>query len=524
MPTSPDSIQKFLDRHGPPPPRVKTWSKEKCLDFIYKITKTEPTFKTEPYLNQIQGLAYSVWAKQVLLYFEPRTRKTKIALDWISLLYKVNWISDKTLVVAHSPIGVDEWDLQTPLHSFLSYKCIRSCSSSQEDFCDALESDSKVIVITWSTLNQIFTTLEHKAQGNSRQRVCDINAIVEASKFFDCVVIDEIHMAMHTNSLRYAIISNLVLNCQWRMGLSGTPIGRNPFGFWSQAMLIDNGVTLSNNYYFFENAFGVAEYNHFSPRKKSYSFDHKKMLILLKKLDHMLLTCKLSEIHDVNILSSVVELHMTGRQLDAYKKEVKEFIDQQKQASNKLKLGNIFVRLRQISSGFLPVIDDEGEKSIVYFLDCPKFLWLEDFLDQVPDDLSFVLFYEFTETGKRLCELLERKKITHGWLYGGTNDRVEVRDNFISKKSQCLVANWKAGGTGIDLSVADYMCIVESPVGVIGRKQMESRPLARGDKPVAIDDLVCSPIEKKILGYVQEGRSFLDVVMDRPDLLKEVRI
>jgi hypothetical protein len=77
----------------------------------------------------------------------------------------------------------------------------------------------------------------------------------------------------------------------------------------------------------------------------------------------------------------------------------------------------------------------------------------------------------------------------------------------------------------INLSAANYLCFFESPVSVIARRQAEARPLARGDRPLVIDDLVCAPIEAKLLDFVREGQSLRDALIKDPkEIAQQLRL
>jgi SNF2 family DNA or RNA helicase len=83
-----------------------------------------------------------------------------------------------------------------------------------------------------------------------------------------------------------------------------------------------------------------------------------------------------------------------------------------------------------------------------------------------------------------------------------------VKD-FQDGKTQYLVANPRKGGMGIDLPQCDYMIFYESPVTPITRQQAEARPMSRGARPLFIDDLVISPVERRILEWIGEGKDLM---------------
>src|SRR5262249_48725752 len=82
-----------------------------------------------------------------------------------------------------------------------------------------------------------------------------------------------------------------------------------------------------------------------------------------------------------------------------------------------------FLRLRQISSGFVGFIDDETEeRAQVEFQVNPKLELLMELVREVPEDRKCVIFYEFNFSGAKISEALKKEKLKHGWLHGGTKD------------------------------------------------------------------------------------------------------
>ena len=206
------------------------------------------------------------------------------------------------------------------------------------------------------------------------------------------------------------------------------------------------------------------------------------------------------------MVANQLVLSMSKQQKKAYNELIDDMV---KVEGDIKKKENIFVRLRQVSSGFRPFIDDDGEARIVEFPDAAKFTWLEDFLSD-PPDMKIVFFHEFIATGRRISRILERKKLKYRWLWGGSKDKKGDIHEFQYGKAQFLVANAATGGVGTDMSAAEYMCIVESPTSVIIRQQMLARPLARGSRPLILDDMVCSQVEKRILDFHTQGKELMD--------------
>jgi hypothetical protein len=523
MPTSPEAISRFLlEKPEPPPFAFRGADPARLDDVIWGVGEHELLAKTMPRRHQLEGLAFALWARRALLFFEMRTGKTKLALDFVSHLIVSEQIIGRALIIAHAPIGADEWENQIPQHSHLDVRRVRSGPDAFEQFERAARGNCDAVLISWSTLQQIFTVKRPATQGRNKGKeklYVNRERCRELARCFDAAVIDEIHMAGHSDTLRFNIAAELIQRCEWRLGLTGTPFGRDPMLLWAQAYLMDSGYALGRSFFFFRAAFGKPKYNPFTRAMTDYVFDAKKLPLLREKMAAMTLTCELREIQEVNVLSGVVRLDMSYEQRRAYEEAIDNLI--KLRTGEVAEIDNIFVRLRQIASGYLPFVNDEGEERIVDFPDAAKYAWLEDTLSELPDGMQCVIFHEFIHSGERICALLKRLKIRHEWLYGGAKRRPELLARFQSGQSRILVANAATGGMAINLSAADYLVFFESPASVIARRQAEARPLARGARPLVIDDVVCAPVEQKLLDFVQEGQSLRDALLKDPKKLAQ---
>ena len=65
--------------------------------------------------------------------------------------------------------------------------------------------------------------------------------------------------------------------------------------------------------------------------------------------------------------------------------------------------------------------------------------------------------------------------------------------------------------SAFNLSMADYLVFLELPVSPTIRQQAEARPLGdkRGGRCLMVDDIICSPVQQRILDCVKEGKDLL---------------
>lgn len=514
MPVAKTAIAAFLKKRGPTPIRVKGKSFAQLCDMAEDITGTRPCFKAKPRMCQVEGLVFALWARRCSFFYDPRTGKSPMTLFILEHLKRINQFK-RALIIAHAPIGLEEWEGQYRTFCDLNLKFITSSPDAFDRLCDALESDCDAIVIAWPTLQTIFTVSQKVGKRNRLH--ADLDKLEAVAEFFDAIIIDEIHKAMNDDALRFVIAEELCRHCDWRIGLTGTPFGRDPSKLWAQTYLLDGGEALSPNKAFFEQAFGKKKYNHFS-KKDEYPFDNSNLPIVREKIAHMMLACTLDEVQDVNVITGVVSLRMTEKQQMEYDAVVQNVIERGIHDEKSAK--NAFVQLRRIASGYTKFIDDDGQTRYVDFFGTSKLVWLEELLVNLEPDLKCIIVHEFIHSGELICRLLEKLKIKHNWLYGKTKDRKTLKSDFQEGDTQVLVANWQTGGTSINLAAADYLCFFESPASAIARQQVEARPMARGARLLILDDLVCAPIERRILSFNAEGKSLVSAIKKDPSILR----
>lgn len=518
MAVAPEALKKFLAREFKQPPRFKGMAPDRIKDHIYDATGVDFKEITKSRPHQLEGTAFALWMQRSLLLYWMRLGKSKMALDWMTHLRRANLVHKPCLIIAHAPIGVEVWEGQAAMHSKLRVKCVRSGEGALDSLLDGIDNDYDAVIISRSMLQTLFTIKKL-----NRKKVLklypDQAKLSAAAACFDHCVIDETHFYSNPTKLPFLLAHSIVGSCKYRLGLTGTPIGRYPFAIWAQASLIDEGRRFSSSYPFFQMAYGKKAYNHFAGGWRGLAFDKKKMPALKERLDTLALSYGKGEVRSAEVFTGQIKLRMYAEQMKTYNDGVKKLVSLR--FNEQVDLDAQFTRLRQIASGFLPFTDNDGQRRVLHFPSV-KLDWLEEFASEVPRNCQCIIFHEFIHTGELICERLTKAKVSHAWLHGDTPNKKAEIEKFTSGKAQILVANTATGGTSIDLSQADYLCFFESPCSPIVRTQAEARPMGRGlDRALAVDDLLCSPVEQKILGYIQEGEDCLRKLLRGDDLVRK---
>lgn len=504
MPINKEQVDRLLRYMPEPDIKVKGADIEWLCNEIYADTGIHYDPLTIPRPWQLEALAFACRVPRSLMFAKMRMGKTKLVLDWIDHLKLAGRLTKKALIVVPRPILLDVWKEQAATHSRLKVATVRL---KAEDLKAALHSDADLIVISWSALQAIFTYKAVSDKRRSKVLRPDQENLVDFSRNFDLLSIDEIHLCKNPKSLRFEMAAYLARAVKYFMGLTGTPHGRNPFDLWPQAYLVDQGRLFGSSFWFFQNAFGKIVDAKWSNRTLLV-YDRTKTDIIERKLASISLSYGWEgNIETREPLRNIVALHMCAEQRKLYNELVDKAITIDAREDKEAE--NIFVRLRQVSSGYLPFTNADGSEFTYRIPKSAKMEWIEGLLDELPEDIPMIFLYQFDYTGQMLCDLLAKRDIPHTWLWGKSKDKEGAVRDFRSGKVNVIVMNCASGDVGIDLSRADYMCFVEGPVSPTVRAQVEARPQSAAKRPLIIDDLVCSPVERKILLYVKEGKALL---------------
>ena len=196
-----------------------------------------------------------------------------------------------------------------------------------------------------------------------------------------------------------------------------------------------------------------------------------------------------------------------------------------RRARTRFEIESSFLRMRQISSGFLGYKEftdensEKWEKAEFVFPENPKPDRLVELIQEMPTGRKAVVFYEFTHSGRSVTQALKKVGISAGWLWSGTKNSRDLLRQFDDDPGlRVLVANWKIASMALNLQVANYTFMYESPVSPIKREQAEHRCFRDGQtRPGFLVDLVCQGTQDQhILDMLAEGEDLFEALVKRP--------
>lgn len=135
---------------------------------------------------------------------------------------------------------------------------------------------------------------------------------------------------------------------------------------------------------------------------------------------------------------------------------------------------------------------------------------------------------------RQLLELLsarlEKAKIKHGMITGATteDERQQAIDDFQEGKIQFILFTSAAGGTGVTLTAARYLCRLQIPFSFIDYKQSLARVRRIGSERheniIVVDYVTEGTLDEHVFEVVgKKEQNFEDVVKDQDALLRMLR-
>lgn len=326
------------------------------------------------------------------------------------------------------------------------------------------------------------------------------------------------------DSLTSQLCTKLRKSAQFCYALAGRPFGRDPTMLWRQYFIVDGGQTLGETLGLFRAAFFSETENPWAKYAKDYTFKKRMMPELMRIVQHRSLSYAAEECIDVPEFQSIIEEVSLPEEASAYYQKI---VDEIIAAQGNLELmKNAFLRMRQLSSGFLGFRNDKSERVEIAFAENPKLDRLLELIEAMPDDRGALIWYEFTASGRRIADALKALGRDVLWLWSGTKDAQGALRKFQSDPSQRFaVINNKVGAYSLDglQDKANFAYVFESPLSVIDRSQAEKRLVRQGQqrKVFIYDLLVKGTLDRRILDFHKDGADLLKALRADPRALLE---
>jgi SNF2 family DNA or RNA helicase len=501
--------QAFLDRRRLDYRKYKNLTRDQLEERMLKLPVKPPIWYK---LTHLQKVCFIIGAEtQRFCYWnDTGTGKSLLAIALVRYFRRLG-VLKHALILVPRKINKHEWFMELQKHSpNSSYLVLQG--SSEEKWKQLSESNALFVFETYAGLFKMVCDKKETKKGVKLSP--SPKKVRQLAKHFGGFVCDESVNVGNHSKLPFRICRKLSQTSKVVFTMTGTPFNRDPTLMWAQMFLVDAGYTLGETLGMFRAIFCKETENWFTGFKE-YPFDKKKT----EHLHDFLANQSIAYPVDEGSLPACVEVPKFIELPSDAQTYYNRFKDQMVAArGNFIETNNSFLRLRQISSGFVGYEDDEtGDRAKFEFPDNPKLDMLLALLEDMDPAHKSVVFIDFNYSGERILKALKAAKIDALLLYGKTKDQAKVRDQFVNDPKKRVLILQNKLGTGLNIQVARFCIFYESPVSAIERKQCRRRVERQHSlyKTVFIYDLIVQgTVDEKILQFHKEGGDLFKSVIE----------
>ena len=494
-----DAVEAFLKRDLDNHDWIKNCSHEE-LDDAIKELGFKSRLGLTPRLHQKATFYLCANTDSFLMHLSMGTGKTYISVMLYDYFRAKRNRNLKMLAVVPNTVNIKNWEEQ--INDFSPFKPVMLYGTLAERQAK-LKEPGDIYIINYEGLQVLMADLQQVKGKKNKARVYNPELAKGFVDKFDMVVFDEVHKVKNSQSLTFQLCKKIADNTPLRYGLTGTPLSKNSQDLWSQFFLIDRGETLGSSITLFRQAFYSSKPGYFGGM--DFVLDKKKEPILSRFIKNKSIHYKDSECGDLP------KQIFIKKYVDFTPQALKEMNTLRKQAKEIVKDGglgtNLYIKGRQISSGFVYEKVSETDRIALRFPNNPKLDELQELLEDMPDDKKIVIFFSFEESGIMIKERLAKMKVKFN-VGGGKDAIAEYEDFKKNKKSKAFVINIASGSTGLNLQNASFCLYYEPSDNVITYQQSLKRIHREGQVESRVYYyffITENSVEEKIYQSLQEG-------------------
>ena len=344
--------------------------------------------------------------------------------------------------------------------------------------------------------------------------LADINFL---RKFvFNYIILDESQAIKNPESQRYKAAR--LLQSRNKLLLTGTPIENNTFDLYGQLSFACQGLLGSKQY--FKRHYSTP-IDRFSDNKRAKELQQKINPFLLRRTKEQVA----KELPEKTEMVIYCEMGAEQRKVyDAYAKQFREFLEKKKDADipkHTMHVLQGLTKLRQICNSAALLADEQyyGDTSA-------KIEVLIEQIESKSPQHKILVFSQFVRMLELIKKELDDRNIGYQYLTGQTKERsAEVEKFQNNSEVRIFLISLKAGGTGLNLTEADYVYIVDPWWNPAVENQAIDRSHRIGQhKNVVAVRLICpDTIEEKMM-VLQDSKKSLakDLIKTDTAILKSL--
>ncbi|EPR37329.1 SNF2-related protein [Desulfovibrio sp. X2] len=342
----------------------------------------------------------------------------------------------------------------------------------------------------------------------------------ELEKFeFNALILDEAQNIKNPNTITARSVRHL--NAKMRLCLSGTPIENNLFELWSLFEFLMPGFLGSQHSF----QRGIVK-----PIKDG---DEETLTYLRQRVKPFILRRTKSEVAK-DLPPKVESVHycaLADEQLELYaalakklKEQVMRDVDEKGMAKSQMSILDALLKLRQICCH--PRLLKLDMPGVSTNLPSGKFDAFKDLVtDIIEEGHKVLVFSQFVQMLHIIRSWLQINKVPFAYLDGTSKDRFDQVDMFNNDPSiPIFLISLKAGGTGLNLTSADYVIHYDPWWNPAVESQATDRTHRIGQtRQVFSYKMICqNTVEEKILKLQDQKRGIADAIIPGQDSWKSL--
>lgn len=512
---SPRAVRLFKAR---PKRDYSLWKELSDADLLVRrdVLPIRPPIWKPLQKHQKVCLVLGAHKKRFAFFNETGTGKTFLSIALMAY-FKRTGDTKCNLILVPNKINKDEWVLEGFEKHAPHMKCVALKGSTVNKWQTIADnSDADAFVETYMGFVRMCCDLKQvkRKKRTVNRLVPNLSKMKKLMKLFQGVYADESTFLANKKKLPYRLVNKLSKAAEAFFILTATPFGRDVEKMWAQLALVDRGYTLGETLTLFRQAFYDTKVNFWGGYEYKLKDGSKEEIS--KFIDNVSIAYPANEA-DMPQLSRIPRYVSLDTTAEAYYERAKEQVIAS--FGNYQEMKNAFLRMRQISSGFVGYRNDEtGLKARFEFEEKPKLELLRSVLGEIDTTKKVIIFHEFQYTAGVIQKLLRELGIGYVAVNGMVKDSGKAKRDFkTSKTKNVLVLSNSAGGYGLNLQFAKYGIYYESPVSAILRKQTEKRfdrQFSLHENVILFDLIVRGTVDQTILDFHREGRNLWKAILN----------
>lgn len=311
---------------------------------------------------------------------------------------------------------------------------------------------------------------------------------------FHHIILDESQFVKNPESKAYQAIRSL--NAKHRIVLTGTPIENSLTDLWSQLSFLNPGLLGSLNYFRNEYVIPVEKQNDEAKKESLRQLIEPFILRRTKAIVAQDLPSLIEKVHYCEMSPEQKSLYESKK--SEIRNRIFEKMEKPEQSGIKIDILQGLMQLRLIANH--PGLSQDG-----FEMESGKFEEVIRALENLRAEGHKVLvFSQFVKHLSIFREWFESRNLSYSWLTGevGEKERKKVIQEFQSSPDKNLfLISLRAGGTGLNLTSADYVFILDPWWNPAVEKQAINRAhrIGQTQHVISYKFITKDTVEEKIL-------------------------